>query len=162
MLHISIPFLARDMKIATLTEKTAVTVLYLHKNVAEYLSATFMQGTKTTNRFSLLSAEGKSLFHPPWDVISVYLKAEKGKCYQALPKLLPTTASMELFPTPERKRHRGVEAQKEQEERFLLTGSHHGQKVTASAGTQSLCPHPVVKDFILHRASPVWALWSPN
>lgn len=66
MLHISIPFLARDMKIATLTEKTAATVLYLHKNVAEYLSATFMQGT---NRFSLLSAEGKSLFHPPRDVI---------------------------------------------------------------------------------------------
>lgn len=66
-------------------------------------------------------------------------------------------------PHSERKRHRGVEAQKEQEEeRFLLTGSHHGQKVTASAGTQSLCPHPVVKDFILHRASPVWALWSPD
>lgn len=89
MLHISIPFLATDVKIATLTEKTAVRVLYLHKNVAEYhKSATFMQGTKTTNCFSLLSAEGRSLFHPLRDVISVYLKAEKGKCYQAFPKLI--------------------------------------------------------------------------
>lgn len=74
-----------------------------------------------------------------------------------------TTASMELFPTAESKRHRGVEAQEEQEQKiFLLAGSHHGQKVTASAVTQHLCPHPVVKDFILHLTSPVWALWSPD
>lgn len=56
-----------------------------------------------------------------------------------------------------------MEAQEEQEEEmFLLASSHHGQKVTASAMTQHLCPHPVVKDFILHLTSPVWALWSPD
>lgn len=76
-----------DMKIAMLIEKTAVTVLYLYKNLDEYLNATFIQRTKKINCFPLLTAGGKGPFHSPGDVTHVHPKEEEGECYQAFPKL---------------------------------------------------------------------------
>lgn len=100
---------------------------------------------------------------------------EKGEtavlCNQAFPNnssnnhekepVLPTQtpASMKLFSTQERKRHRDWQEQ----ERFLLTGSYaffiilstNKCLVPASARTQSLSAYLPIKNFILHITSPV-------
>lgn len=116
--------LAIDMKVATPIEKTAVTVLQLYGNCDESLNVTFIQRTKKINCFPLLTAGGKVPFHSPpprchrrlpergeSEVLSSISKTHPIIVRKSLvlPTLIP--GGTELFPTRERKRHSGVEAQ---------------------------------------------------
>lgn len=153
------------------TEKTAVTVLHLHKNVAEYLSATFMQGTKTTNCFSLLSARGEVPFHTP---AGMCLPESRERWVLSRISKPHPIMLWECLAYPDHSQHGAVPHSREQKAPWCgSTGRTRRGNVSSGrqspwAESDSVCRDTTSlsscssQRFILHLTSPVWALWSPD